>query len=260
MVLINGADTSKFVDDTITAVTNKAYLPGAPPTAPATAQAEPDAPKGPAAGANGPQANSRKRAYNDQGDEPAGRDSHYGRNAGGERAIKQPRRGGMSQRGSMFDNFANRGGRLDAGRGRMPTGPAHRSQPPAVGLGGMPGMPPALPGFPFDPNDPMMAIQAMQAMGFPPLPAMPPFPQPGSPPTSFGFVQRGQQGSPSNTGRGLRKIPERCKDYDQKGFCALGGNCPYEHGTDHITVPADADGKSVAVIVNHCSQLTPRRV
>ena len=29
---------------------------------------------------------------------------------------------------------------------------------------------------------------------------------------------------------------QRCKDYDEKGFCLLGENCPYDHGADPLVV------------------------
>lgn len=29
---------------------------------------------------------------------------------------------------------------------------------------------------------------------------------------------------------------QRCKDYDEKGFCLLGENCPYDHGSDPLVV------------------------
>lgn len=29
---------------------------------------------------------------------------------------------------------------------------------------------------------------------------------------------------------------QRCKDYDEKGFCLLGENCPYDHGLDPLVV------------------------
>ena len=31
---------------------------------------------------------------------------------------------------------------------------------------------------------------------------------------------------------------QRCKDYDEKGFCLLGENCPYDHGLDPLVVEA----------------------
>lgn len=29
---------------------------------------------------------------------------------------------------------------------------------------------------------------------------------------------------------------QRCKDYDEKGFCLLGENCPYDHGSDPLVI------------------------
>lgn len=248
-------DTPAFVDDTLATVASKSYVPGATPAQNvATSPMGLGVPRGPAAGSYGQAGvggfntaqnglQSRKRGYSDRGeDSKDGRDSHYGRNAGGERAIKQPRRGGA--RGGMFDSFGNRvGGRPEMGRGKdvnKAHGSAGMSQSPPVGF---PGMPPTPPGFPFDPANSMPAIMAMQAMGFPPLPGMPPFPQPGSP-TGFGQPRIGQGSPPVGGSRKVAKIRERCKDYDQKGFCALGSTCPYEHGTDHIIVPTDGDGKT----------------
>jgi hypothetical protein len=105
---------------------------------------------------------------------------------------------------------------------------------------GFTGLPQPPPGF-FDPNDPMAAFIAMQTMGFP-LPAMP-FPSAGSPP---GFASTGSQQSPVlDTVPPVKRIGERCRDYDEKGFCALGSTCPYEHGTNPIVVPGDGDGELI---------------
>ena len=41
----------------------------------------------------------------------------------------------------------------------------------------------------------------------------------------------------------MKRIGERCRDYDEKGFCALGSTCPYEHGTNPIIVPGEGDGE-----------------
>ena len=121
------------------------------------------------------------------------------------------------------------------------------------GLSGMPGasmpnmsalpsIPTPPPGFPsFDPNNPLAGLLAMQAMGFP-LPGMPPLPLAGSPPA---FGQAGSPGRDLPPGR-----KERCKDYDTKGFCALGSVCPYGHGADHIVVPPSAEGIYISSLRN----------
>ncbi len=189
---------------------------------------------------------SRKRSYNDRdGNEfENGQDPHYGRNAGGDRALKQMRRGGS--RGGRPEHGGGRQGLPGLQNGGMASLPRLQHSPAPF-----PGMPPPLPGFPpLDPNDPMSAIMAMQAMGFPPLPGMPPFPQAGSP-TGFGpgtsstpFAQPRGQRRPGADVPQSQKIHERCRDYDQKGFCALGSTCPYEHGNDHIVVPGQNDGNS----------------
>lgn len=97
----------------------------------------------------------------------------------------------------------------------------------------MPPMPPP-PGFPWavpNPNDPMGAFLAAQAAawGFPPIMSGVPGVKPGE------------------EKKVVKKIGERCKDYDEKGFCMKGDMCPYEHGMDHIVVPgqepAAADGR-----------------
>lgn len=192
----------------------------------------------------------RKRSYNDQEGSPPkdGRDQPYGRGAGGERAFKQPRRGGGPRNG-RFDAPANKPGRLGittAGKGQdvsMPILPG-LAQSPTVAF---PGVPPTPPGFPFDPNDPLAAVMAMQAMtalGLPPPlpllpPGLPPFPTAASP-TGFG---RQSNALPSADGKNTEKSRERCKDYDEMGFCALGGTCPYDHGADHIIVPEQGEGQ-----------------
>ncbi|KAI9811885.1 MAG: hypothetical protein M1827_005236 [Pycnora praestabilis] len=256
--------TATFVDDIFTTIKTKSFLPGYnanQPTSPIlpsfdTPVIQPGntygqlGPRGGFHGAShGRNDQSRKRSYNDResGESKDARDSHYGRNAGGDRAVKQMRRGGP--RGGKFDNFGGRGGRQQGQSGQDVSmgGLPGLSQASPGGFPNMPGMPPPPPGFPFDPQDPMSAIMAMQAMGFPPLPGMPAFPQAGSP-TGFGpsrspigFPQTGAQKSPGADVPAAAKIGERCRDYDQKGFCALGSTCPYEHGNDHIVAPCQGD-------------------
>ncbi|KAH0565436.1 hypothetical protein GP486_001170 [Trichoglossum hirsutum] len=245
--------TTTFVNDIFGTIASKSYLPSnsassaCSPTTPSIFSP----PTGPAATLLASSSNStnagplgrdqsRKRSYHDrEGSEPwDGKDPHYGRTSSGDRAFKQPRRG--NARSGRLDGFGNRGARpgpqqlpvLDAAMTNLPGMP----QQPSIGF---PGMPQPPPGF-FDPNDPMAAFIAMQTMGFP-LPAMP-FPPAGSP---SGFVPTGGQQSPIlDAVPPVKRIGERCRDYDEKGFCALGSTCPYEHGTNPIVVPGDGDGES----------------
>lgn len=203
-------DSAVFVQDVFDAIQHKLYLPGAiaPPRAPIAPFAPPSGPSALTYGAGvagaplGPQNGSRKRSYNDRGDGDA---QDRGYNPGGDqngRVFKQARRGNMGGpmgRGNFGSFNNNRGGFQGRDQGFLP---------------GMPEPPPGMP--PFDPNNPMAAILAMQAMGFP-VPGLPGLPQQ---PTAE---------------RGPKK--KRCRDYDQKGFCARGNTCMYEHGQDSIYVP-----------------------
>ena len=48
------------------------------------------------------------------------------------------------------------------------------------------------------------------------------------------------QNSPTGqSAYGSRK--QRCRDYDQKGFCARGSSCPHSHGNGHLVAPAPAE-------------------
>lgn len=81
--------------------------------------------------------------------------------------------------------------------------------------------PPPLSGLPaWDPANPMASFMAMataMATGLlpPGMPAMPMLPS-----------------TPLKSGN-------RCRDYDTKGFCTRGAQCPYDHGTDAYVVPQD---------------------
>lgn len=186
-------------------------------------------PTGPAnrGGGFGSENLSRKRSFHEHAGEE--QDSHYNR---GDRSFKNPRvrRGGSMGRGDRMGG----GGKDGRPQGPpFPQGPNAPQQP----QGGFPGMPPAPPpGFPpFDPNDPMAAMLAIQNM-FPQLPGMPPMPQVPTAGGSPGQQQPTQAGSPP------RRIAQRCKDYDNQGFCVLGSTCPYQHGTERVVAPED-DGK-----------------
>jgi RNA-binding protein 26 len=173
----------------------------------------------------GPQNGSRKRSWNERGEGDA-QDRNYmqGGDPNG-RLYKQPRRGGpggMMGRGG-FEYYSPAANGRGGFQGRPP--PMNLQGMPQQGFPNVPGMPSPPPGMPpFDPNNPMGAILAMQAMGFP-VSGMPTFPQATSP---------GNKGPP---GPATQPKKQRCRDYDLKGFCALGNTCMFEHGQDSIYVP-----------------------
>ncbi|GJN67072.1 hypothetical protein PLIIFM63780_004544 [Purpureocillium lilacinum] len=78
----------------------------------------------------------------------------------------------------------------------------------------------------FDPNNPMEALMQMQAMGmaFPPMQG---YAQPG-------YGGRNQRGQPRKRGR--------CRDFDNKGFCARGNTCMYDHGDESVFVAPSGPG------------------
>jgi len=195
------------VEDLFTSLNTKSYIPGYVPPSKlsATASTFQPPPNGPSAQPyfQSQSAQSRKRTR--EGSEVS---NQYGRGYDGERAMKQSRRGG-------------RGGRGGANGAYNGSGFAQYQAMPQ----NLPSMPTPPPGFPpLDPNNPMVAIMAMQAMGFPSLPGFP-----------------GLSGSPAPNGAPplIPSIRQRCRDYDTKGYCAAGSNCPYEHGVDHIVLPGE---------------------
>ncbi|CAL3965216.1 unnamed protein product [Diplocarpon coronariae] len=217
-------DSTIFVQDVFDAIQYKSYLPGAPPV---RRQSVPFAPpSGPSALSahsygnlgmgvpNGPQNGSRKRSFNERGDgDVPGRGYMPGDSNG--RAFKQVRRGGQVRGG--FEGFNPNGGRGGYTGDRPP--PITLQGMPQNGFPSMPSMPSPPPGMPpMDPNNPMAAILAMHAMGFP-VPDMSSVP----PATS--------------TGPPLPSQKPRCRDFDQKGFCARGNQCHFEHGEHKIWVP-----------------------
>ncbi|KAH7039444.1 hypothetical protein B0J12DRAFT_675622 [Macrophomina phaseolina] len=246
-------DTAPFVDDVLNIIRTKSYLPNPPASAPEQLNAEAvpfNPPSGPANNNrrssaqfengyhNGSADQSRKRTWGDRAgsEQRDGPDTHYGRGASGERAIKQMRRGNHQGGGG-------RGGRHgDMNIPGLP-GLGQASMQPMPNMAQMPNLPH---GFPqVDPNNPLSALMAMQAMGFPPLPGMPQMPMGG--PNNFG-QGASPHGFPHAGSPPPRRIGERCRDYDTKGFCALGSVCPYEHGTDPIIVPTDEyDPKNAAI-------------
>ncbi|KAF2456240.1 hypothetical protein BDY21DRAFT_348342 [Lineolata rhizophorae] len=246
--------TSSFVDDVFGVIQTKAYLPGhvashsqpvasqtTTAVAPAPVQAS-NPPAGPSALNPAAQGfvpgsgdnNSRKRAFNDrETSEPRDvKDPHYGRASAGERSMKQMRRGVGRGGGMVADRNWRQGGQA---RDKNFAGFPGLGSP---GLPQQPNMPAQQPSFPpFDFGNPMnMMLGMQQAMGMPP---MPPFSQLSSgSPTGFrpgqqppGFPRPGQQRSPSGD-MPPRKFGQRCRDYDTKGFCSRGANCPYDHGPE----------------------------
>lgn len=139
-------NTEPFVDQLFQAISTKSYDPNRPPAKPAAPTYQP--PK--RASVEQPRLpnESRKRSYHDWNrDEQANSNGRIQSYDGGDRPMKQARRGGRSH---------------DQRGGRQP-----RQQY------GMPQMPTSLPGMPpIDPNNPMAALLAMQqALGlFPGLP------------------------------------------------------------------------------------------
>ncbi|KAK4541646.1 hypothetical protein LTR36_007790 [Oleoguttula mirabilis] len=200
-----GDNASKFVNDTFHAIATRSYDPSRPAPRPSAAVDEPPR-----------QSNeSRKRLLPEWGaDVPQdGRIQSY---EGGDRPVKQARRGGRGHE-------QQRGGR----QAQQPlrqygAPPPYASQTPAFQLPPMPTPPPGMP--PFDPSNPMASIMAMQQLMGLPLPGMP---GAGSPPASNGFIQP--------------RSGQRCRDYDTKGFCARGISCPYEHGENPYIVPQQSD-------------------
>ena len=223
-------DSHVFVQDVFDAILYRSYVPGAPHPPERNSIPSSAPPTGPSAPSYGnlgmpgapvgPQNASRKRSYNDRGDADAhDRSGPYG-DANG-RAYKHPRRGGNMSRGH-HEGFNN-------GRGGFQGGPSSTGIP-QQGFPNMLSMPSPPPGMPaFDQNNPMAAFLAMQAMGMP-LPGMPPLSQAPSP---------ASRGSPP----GAQQKKQRCRDYDQKGFCARGNTCMFEHGQDSIYVPAGSNGE-----------------
>ena len=244
------AETKTFVDELFTVMHTKSYMPGysqqqaaAPPTSapfnPPSAPSTFTAQSTPTEFIHGAPQQSRKRSYNESTEGGGSEDPGHGR---GERQFKQMRRGGG--RGSRGD--------VIGGRGRASYHPplmSHGGPSPSVpSFQGMPLPPPPPPGS-FD--DPMAMITAMQAMGLPPLPGIPPFSQAGSPPgPQYG---QGSPGQPPKT-----KINARCKDYDTKGYCTRGVNCPFQHENSVIMPDQEYDPKNAVMTDVQMSPTIPK--
>jgi hypothetical protein len=81
---------------------------------------------------------------------------------------------------------------------------------------------------PFDPNNPLEAILQLQAMGIP-IPPMPGLDAP-PPPQAGG-------GGHHHPGQAPPRRRQRCRDFDEKGYCARGNSCMFQHGADTGYVP-----------------------
>ena len=247
--LLPHTDTATFVDELFAVINAKSYVPGyVPPQTKPLASPSFQAPPAtsatfPAPNAttfNGPPQQARKRSYNESND--GGNSGGYG---GGDRQIKQMRR--SSGRGGRDDAYSGRGGR----GGYHPPPVAHNGSPPM--LSGFPSnmpLPPPPPGASFD--DPMAAIMAMQAMGLPPLPGMPALPPSGSPPP----VPPYGQGLPGTQAK--NKINARCRDYDTKGICTRGVNCPFIHENSIVMPDQEYDPKNAVMTDVQMSPTTPK--
>ena len=175
----------------------------------------------------------QKRPYYDR-DRDGGRgtgDSQYAPNSTSARGFKAPRRGG--DRGGANTGRWTRGGAA-MGAASPPVGVSLAFPNPTAATSGF-GVPPAVSGLPAGfpwPEDPMAALLAMQAWtgmaGFPPIPP------PGALVPKDAVVPSAGAGAQRKPVE--RKIGERCKDYDEKGYCMQGDMCPYEHGMDHIVI------------------------
>ncbi|KAI8507726.1 RNA-binding protein 26 [Branchiostoma belcheri] len=53
---------------------------------------------------------------------------------------------------------------------------------------------------------------------------------------NFRGNDRGRGGFRGGRGRGGPPRPQRCRDYDEKGFCMRGELCPFDHGPDPVVV------------------------
>jgi RNA-binding protein 26 len=216
-------DSTIFVRDVFNAINFKSYMPGAAPPPPRSAVpfTPPTGPSGPSYGSLGngapmaPQNGSRKRSFQERGDVemqggfPNGGDPN-------ERMVKQPRRGGPGMGRGGYDPRGGRGGYA----GNRPPNMNFQNMPSQPGFPNMPHMPSPPHGMPFfDPREGLAGLEAMLGMGLP-MSVLQGIPQGDSPPP-----------------RQMQPSKPRCKDYDERGFCARGNTCAFEHGQNSIWVP-----------------------
>ncbi|KAF2996814.1 hypothetical protein E8E13_002154 [Curvularia kusanoi] len=206
-------NTVPFVDEVIRTLKNKSYVQTAteapapipsivgtstseylPSPAHALNTAPPHAPKGPAA--------SRASLHR-----PADRPTEGSQQERGSRKRKQNDRDTSRSQNAGNDRPVKQAMRRGGKNGH---GALNAQAPAFAPTANMPLFNPALGEVPpFDPNNPMAFLAMMAAFGAN-LPGMPPLPK--------------FDANASNT---------RCRDYDNKGFCAAGSLCPYQHGLDY---------------------------
>lgn len=192
-------NAEQFVDELFTAIATKTYDPSQ--SKPKTAPRTPQIPTGPKDNALEAMNASRKRSFQRDREDGPGQNGQY---QGGNRPMKQLRRGGQGG----FD----RDGRQQQ-RSAQPFAPQQFSQP--LHMNNLPS-PQALPQL--DPNDPVAMFALQQFMG-----AMTGMQTSGSPPKGMPFRLPGST--------------RRCRDYDMKGFCAVGASCPFDHGNEGFVLP-----------------------
>ncbi|KAJ1333246.1 RNA-binding protein 26 [Microdochium nivale] len=203
-------DSIAFTNDVFQALNYKSYLPGARPAPPAprpsvgAPTAAPFIPLAQQQNAASPNhsAPSKKRRASDRDDDDVEivLDNHRGRN--GALPKKQQKRDQDPQSNAAnFYSHRQQGGMPQFFQGA-----------PAGSFDG------SIQGFPqIDPNIILQNIQMLQQLGIP-------LPDP------TGFAAPSLQKS--------RKKKRRCRDYDKKGFCARGGKCKFEHGSESVFLPS----------------------
>lgn len=211
----NGTDTQVFTNDLIQTIKHRSYVPGSRPPPPAQPVPTPQ----PSFGApissqpylpTGPATAGRKRGFQDRGDydAPNGREQYH---IGG-RPFKQPRRGG-GRKGYVDPDRPQPVQELQYG---YPNSTGLDANAPAFAPGG-----PALDMTGFMANgDPMEAMRKLQELQQ----------QIGLQMASFPNFSQQQIYPPQR--QQPQKRRGRCRDYDNKGYCARGHNCMYEHSSD----------------------------
>lgn len=180
---------------------------------------------------------SKKRKLAERGtsDAQEGQDPHYPRAGTGNRPKKQtPRQGAKGSAKNLRGSAAV--------FEPQNTFAAFAPMPNMLTMANMPPPPPGP--VPFDMGNPMAFFAMMAALGTT-IPGMPPLPT---------------MNQISGTGGQAHRA--KCQDYHNKGFCALGSMCQFEHGeTEHDIPEYDPDQPSLGTVPVPSSkgQLRPNR-